>query len=38
MLGVPGLGQRISCRPRFTGEFHGKGIADDKVMYYFVPR
>jgi uncharacterized circularly permuted ATP-grasp superfamily protein len=38
LLGVPGLVQAYRCGHVSLANSIGTGIADDKVMYYFVPR
>jgi uncharacterized circularly permuted ATP-grasp superfamily protein len=38
LLGVPGLVQAYRCGHVSLANSIGTGVADDKVMYYFVPR
>jgi len=38
LLGVPGLVQAYRCGNVSLANSIGTGVADDKVMYYFVPR
>ena len=38
LLGVPGLVQAYRCGQVSLANSIGTGVADDKVMYYFVPR